>query len=203
MSLLAGTTSISRFQCLGPVPSESDRNDGLNQNAFRPFQDGLEEERMGWCDWRNPMLNPDPNFTDQERFWVFGLRIDTRRVPAEVLRARVELRLQDLQKEKDLAFVGKEARLSLQDEIKAELLTKIFPSMKTFHVAWDFKGGRVITSATSSKAQSDLIGLFIKSFGIELQLIAPLVLAGHVAPHISTESLMAMDPLDLVVEGAE
>ena len=112
MSMLQGTVSLKRFLVLGPVPDEKDLQSGLEQDQFRPFQDGLEEERMGWCDWRNPLITPpDENWVSQERFAVFGLRIDTRRVPPALLKAHVDLRLQALQKEKDLAFIGKEARI--------------------------------------------------------------------------------------------
>ena len=201
MSMLQGTVSLKRFLVLGPVPGEEDLLAGLAQDQFRPFQDGLEEERMGWCDWRNPLITPpDGNWVSQERFAVFGLRIDTRRVPPTLLKAQVDLRLQALQKEKDLTFVGKEARISLADEVKVELLRKVLPSPKVVEVAWDLKGGILWTTASSSKAQGALASLFIKSFGCEVHPLAPLVLSGRLCPDLSVESLMALDPLDLELE---
>ncbi|HLO66271.1 MAG TPA: recombination-associated protein RdgC [Holophaga sp.] len=203
MSLLQGTLSLRRFLVLGPVPSEDDLLEGLAQDAFRPFEDGLEEERVGWCDWRNLLVTPpEREWVMQERFAVFGLRMDVRRVPPALLKAQTDLRLQSLMKEKDLAFVGKEARISLADEVKADLLRKVLPAPKVFEVAWDLKGGMLWTTASSSKAQSALVGLFIKSFGLELQPLAPLLLAGRMLPHLPVESLMALDPLDLMLENA-
>ncbi|BDU76557.1 recombination-associated protein RdgC [Mesoterricola sediminis] len=203
MSLLQGTLSLRRFLVLGPVPSEDNLLEGLEQDAFRPFEDGLEEERVGWCDWRNLLMTPpERTWVMQERFAVFGLRMDVRRVPPVLLKAQVDMRLQSLMKEKDLAFVGKEARISLQDEVKADLLQKVLPVPKVFEVAWDLKGGMLWTTAASSKAQSALVGLFIKSFGLELQPLAPLLLAGRMLPHVPVESLMALDPLDLTLEHA-
>ena len=203
MSMLQGTVSLKRFLVLGPVPDPKDLQAGLVQDQFRPFQDGTEEERMGWCDWRNPLITPpDENWVGQERFAVFGLRIDTRRVPPALLKAHVDLRLQSLQKEKDLAFIGKEARISLQDEVKIELLRKVLPTPKVIEVAWDLKGGILWTTASSSKAQGALTSLFIKSFGCELHPLAPLVLAGRLSPGLSVEGLMALDPLDLELEEA-
>ena len=203
MSLLQGTLSLRRFLVLGPVPTETDLLEGLRQDAFRPFEDGLEEERLGWCDWRNLLITPpEGEWVTQERFAIFGLRLDTRKVPTALLKAQVELKLQSLQKEKDLAFVGKEARISLADEVKADLLRKVLPTPRISEVAWDLKGGMLWTTASSSKTQSALIGLFIKSFGCELQPLAPLLLAGRVLPRISVESLMALDPFDLTLETA-
>jgi len=203
MSLLQGSLSLRRFLVLGPVPAEQDLLEGLQQDQFRPFQDGLEEERLGWCDWRNPLIcPPHEDWVLQERFAIFGLRIDTRRVPPMLLKAHVDLRTQQLMKEKDLAFVGKEARLSLQDEVKVELLLKVLPTPKVIEVAWDLKGGVLWTTASSTKTQGALVGLFMKSFGCELQPLAPLLLAGRLTPHIPVESLMALDPMNLELEEA-
>jgi len=203
MSILQGTVSLKRFLVLGPVPDEKDLQAGLEQDQFRPFQDGSEEERVGWCDWRNPLITPpDKDWVSQERFAVFGLRIDTRRVPPTLLKAHVDLKLQSLQKEKDLAFVGKEARISLADEIKVELLRKVLPTPKVVEVAWDLKGGILWTTASSSKTQGVLSTLYIKSFGCEIHPLAPLVLSGRLCPDLSVEALMAMDPLDLELEEA-
>lgn len=201
MSLLQGSLSLRRFLVLGPVPSEEVLLEGLSADQFHPFQDGLEEERIGWCDWRNPLITPpDENWVSQERFAIFGLRLDTRRVPAILLKAHTDLRIQQLLKEKDLAFLGKEARISLQDEVKAELLLKVLPTPRVAEIAWDLKGGVLWTTASSSKLQEALAKLFIKSFGCELQPLAPLLLAGRLAPHIPVEGLMALDPLDLTLE---
>ncbi len=203
MSMLQGTVSLKRFLVLGPVPDPKDLQAGLEQDQFRPFQDGVDEERMGWCDWRNPLITPpDPDWVSQERFAVLGLRIDTRRVPPTLLKAHMDLRLQTLQKEKDLAFIGKEARISLQDEVKEELLRKVLPTPKVVEVAWDLKGGILWTTASSSKAQGALTTLFIKSFGCEIHPLAPLVLSGRLCPELPVEALMALDPLDLELEEA-
>ncbi|HJU84269.1 MAG TPA: recombination-associated protein RdgC [Holophagaceae bacterium] len=203
MSLLQGNLSLKRFLVLGPVPDEKELLAGLSQDRFRPFEDGLEEERMGWCDWRNPLIvPPDEGWVSVDRYALFALRIDSRKVPAALLKAHVDLKLRRLQEEKDLAFIGKEARISLQDEVKVELLRKVLPTPKVVEVAWDLKGGQLWTTASSSKAQGALTSLFMKSFGCELQPLAPLLLAGRVAPQLPVEALMALDPLDLMIEDA-
>lgn len=203
MSLLQGTLSTARHLALGPVPDFSDLMAGLVQDQYRPFQDGLEEERLGWCDWRNLLLTPpDRDWVEQDRFYVFSLRIDSRRVPPALLNSHVDMRLKALQKEKDLAFIGKEARISLMDEVKVELLRKVTPTPKAYEVIWDHAAGQVWTTATSNKAQGALVSLFIKSFGVELHALGPLSLAGVLAPEISTEGLMELDPLELECEVA-
>lgn len=200
MSLLNGSLPLRRFLVIGPHPDSADLASSLAAEQFRTFQDGLEEERLGWCDWRNPLHPQDPHWIENGDGWAtFGLRIDTRRVPAGLLKAHVDERLDQLRKEKDLAFVGKEARVSLADEVKVELLRRVLPSMAVSTLCWNLKEGTVLTDASSSKTQSALVGLFLKSFGAELQMVGPLVLAGRVDPGISVEALMALDPLNLEV----
>jgi DNA recombination-dependent growth factor C len=201
LSLLQGGLSLRRYLALGPVPEERELLECLASNPFRPFQDGSEEERLGWVDWRNPLIiPPEKDWVMQDRFALFGLRIDTRRVPPILLKAHVDLRLAALQKEKDLAFVGREARVALQDDVKAELLRKVLPTPRVIEVAWDLKGGVLWTTAASGKAQSALVQLFHKSFGIEIQSITPLHLAGRLCPDVPPEVLMALEPLSLEVE---
>jgi len=203
MGLLQGTLTLRRFLALGPVPNADDLCAGLDQGRYRPFEDGMEEERYGWADWRNPLVTPpEPDYIFQDRFAVFALRIDTRKVPPMLLKAHTDLRIQNLLKEKDLAFVGREARISLQDEVKAELLRKVLPTPRIVEAAWDLKGGVIWTTAGSSKAQSHLTSLCMKSFGIELQPLAPLLLAGRLAPNISVDVLTALEPFDLSKEDA-
>ena len=84
--------------------------------------------------------------------------------------------------------------------MKAELLRKVLPTPRVIEVAWDLKGGVLWTTAASGKAQSALVQLFHKSFGIEIQSITPLHLAGRLCPEVPPELLMALEPLNLEIE---
>lgn len=201
MSLLQGTISLRRFMVIGPAPAEDKLLDGLRRNTFLQFESGLEEERAGWCDWRNLLITPpDENWVNQERFAVFGLRLDTRKVPGALLKAQVDLRLENIQQSGELAFVSKEMRVSTHSEVNSELLLKVLPTPKIFEVAWDLKGSVLLTTASSGRSQSLLTSLFVKSFGCELQPMAPLLIASCLFPNISMDSIMALNPLDLTVE---
>jgi len=201
MGLFNGSVTLARFMALGPAPEDEQVAAGLAQDRFRPFEDGLDEERAGWVDWRNPLLIPaEPDWVTLDRYALFTLRIDTRRVPSSLLKAHVDLRLRRLMAEKDLVRVGREARLSVQDEVKAELLKKVMPTPATIECAWDRKAGIVIAGAGSAKAREGMTRLFMKSFGVELQPMGPLILAGQVRPHLPADALAALDPFDLALE---
>jgi hypothetical protein len=203
MGLLQGAVSLRRFLALGPVPSEGAIFGGLNKYRFRPFDNDEDEEKVGWADWRNPLITPaDPNWVAQGRFAIFSMRIDVRKVPPLLLKAHTDLRMQSLMKEKDLAFVGKEAKISIEEEVRAELIKKVLPAPRIAEIAWDFKEGVLWTTVGNSKAQGHLAALMKKSFDIELQPLAPLLLAGRLAPHVPVEVLLALEPFDLSLGGA-
>ena len=204
MSLLRGNISLRRFLVVGPVPTVENLLDGLRRNAFRPFEDGLEEERTGWCDWRNLLITPpDENWLSQDRFVVFSLRIDTRKVPGALLRAHVDLRIEKSEKSKESAFLAKKKyNTSIRNEVNSELLLEVLPTPKISELVWDTKGGILLTTVSSNGAQSALTSLFIKSFGCKLQPVTPLVLAERLLPNLSIEQLMLLNPLILTMETA-
>lgn len=182
MSITQGTITLARFLALGPVPDEPKIAHALEDAVFRPFQDGLEEERSGTCDWRNLLLPPDRNWAFQDGKALFGIRIDTRKIPAARLKAHVELRIQNLCADRGLAFVGKEVRLSITDEVKAELLPKQSPTSKVIEVCWDLKKGLVYTSATSKRTEGYVKTFFGAAFGIDLAPLTPSTLAAQLRP---------------------
>jgi DNA recombination-dependent growth factor C len=203
MGLLQGAVSLRRFLALGPLPGGEGLSGGLAKYRFRPFDNDEDEEKVGWADWRNPLISPpDKDSVAQGRFAVFLMRMDTRKVPPMLLKAHADLRMQKLMKEKDLAFVGKEAKISIEEEVRAELIKKVLPTPRVAEIAWDLKGGVLWTTAGNSKAQGHLASLMKKSFDIELQPLAPLLLAGRLVPHISVDALLALEPFDLSLGGA-
>lgn len=204
MGLLQGSISLRRFLVLGEVPGEDAVAEGLSKHRFRPFPNNSEdEESVGWADWRNPLIVPaDKDWLRQGRYAVFALRMESRKVPPALVKAHTELRMQKLMKQKDLAFVGREAKLSIEDEVRSELIKQVLPVPRVADVAWDLKGGMLFTTAGSSKAQENLVILMKKSFGVEIQLVVPLSLAGRVAPGISVDDLLNLEPLDFSVEAS-
>lgn len=197
MSMLKGTISVTRFLALGPVPDDASLGVGLDRDRFRPFEDGLEEARVGWVDWRNHLLIPaESGWVQQGKYAAFALRIDTRKVPASTLKAHVDLKLQRLMDEKGWARVGNEIRLSIQDEVKAEILKKEQPRSKHLEILWDRKAGRVTTTATAAAALGAIQKLFMKSFGVEL-VTEGVLLVGERVSGIKAETLSELEPMEL------
>ena len=197
MSLLKGTLSFRRFLAMGPVPEEAHVLEVFEKERFRPFEDGSEEERVGFCNWQNPLLQPDPDRSSIGKWTAVGIRVDSRKIPSKVLKAHVDLRIRSLMAERDLKMVSKEAVRDLEDQVRSELIRKQTPSMKVIEVAWDRKTGLILASASSSSAQRLLQGLLGKHFGLDVKPLLPLYLAAKVAPEYHTDRVLGLDPISL------
>ena len=191
MGIAKGTISITRFQVLGLVPKGEEVVTDLQKKPFHPFHDGVEEERRGVCDALNHLKGSpkDEAPTLMDGKVLFGLRIDTRKVPASELSAHLDLRLETLMKEKDLAFIGKEARTSLRDEVKAELLGKVRPTTKVTEALWNLRGGSLLI-AGGNKPVTMARALMTDMFGAETRALTPVNLASMLLPTSTEASLL-------------
>lgn len=199
MSIKRGTITAIRHLAMGQVPNDDDLMTGLAENRFTTFQDGSEEERCGFCDWTSIQVIPAErkNTLIGDGYAVFGLRIDRRKVPPELLRSEVDMRIKTLCSEKDLAFISKDTRISIEDEVKAEFLKKVLPTPKLVEVVWHLKSGMVWFLGASPKLNGTLSGLFAKAWGIELKAMGVADWAWKVAPTIPTQTLLALDPMSV------
>ena len=181
MSLLSGTLGFTRFK---PEDNPLARNNlltALQDNRFRPFQDGSDRERVGWASWRNPLIT---DIKEEDTFFdgyaVFSLRVDTRKIPPTLLNTHLELKIARLMETKDLKFVGKEARTALKEEVIDELLPKMVPTTKTIDLAWNLKENVLCTTATSKSDISRMRTHFLSTFNSVPHIITPTsVVEGH------------------------
>lgn len=181
MSLLKGTLNVFRFLALGPWPGAEEAHRKLSADTFRPFDgESAEVERMGWTDWRCPLWAPDLDWLDADGHATFGLRVDKRRVPGAILQAHVESRVQALMAEKSTGFVGKDQRISIADEVEAELLKQVLPSMKVTTCMWSYKQGILLADS----APEGLVSQLVQTFGLEARLMSGLEAAALAAPAV-------------------
>jgi len=193
MSIAKGSVSLTRLQILGPVPTAAQVIEALRQEPCRPFEDGSDEERFGICDFRN-YLKGSPKEEDSYTFMDgkvhFGVQQNTRKVPASELEAILEFKLESLAKEQDLAFVGKEMRISLKDEIKADLLKKQRTVSKVTQAIWNLKEGLLLVAGGGKKPLGLVMDILHKRFGAEARSLDPVNLASQLLGNLSEDQLL-------------
>ncbi len=196
MSFTKGPVTVTRLLALGPVPSVTSALEAMKEEPYRPFQDGSEEERACICDFTNHLKgSPDEerSYTWMNGMLHFGIRFDTRKIPAAELSAHIEIRIETLMREKDLAFISKEARISIQDEVKAELLPKQKSVIKVTEVVWDMKKGILYVGSQSPKVVSYLQEFLFRVFRLDIQVLGQVNLASHLLMMDRNALLQGMD----------
>jgi len=176
MGILSGSASVRQYYVLGPRPTESELDEKLNEHRFRPFEGGQDEERSGFRNWRNPILEePEAGVNLLGDGWVMlAILIETRKVPGKLLKAHVAKRIKTLMTEGGAAFVGKEQRALIKEEVKAELLPKMPPTQKVVEAAWNLRKGVLFAGSPGAKGESALRALLLRGFNCEIQQTLPL-----------------------------
>lgn len=113
----------------------------------------------------------------------FALRIDTRKLPADLLRAYTRTELQALAAEnpsgRPSARQKREAREAAREKLEGEAKDGRFIRRKAFPMLWDGLSNTLLAGTTSASALDHLQKRFQESFGNSLVLMD----AGHQAEH--------------------
>jgi DNA recombination-dependent growth factor C len=187
MGIIKGTLAVRRFQVRGTPPEGRARlAKGVRAHAFSPIDPQSDEDRSyGWTVFGNP----DGVELDADTIWsgeaiALTLRVDTLRPPTSEVKRLAAESLRKLAR-KPTAKDKREAKaLAIRT-----LRKRAFPATKTMDLVWRPEEGTVLFFATSKAASALLVDLFGKSFGCELEALAPGVVAARELDDDLPESL--------------
>ena len=179
MGFFTGRVSFLRFTVQGEAPRlfDDEHLDRLREHAAGrqaiAAADGVE---TGWSAGKSVL---DLDF-DLEKNIIndalhFDLRVDTDRLPGDLLKAYYEADLAALSKDNPSGFASakqkREAKESAQDRLQAEAKDGRFKRRKCTPVLWDRAANEVLFGATSSTQADRLADLFERTFGHGLELL--------------------------------
>jgi hypothetical protein len=199
--LLSGAITGTRYQVIGPIPTQEYILEQLAEGAFRePLSAAKKGETFGWCSVHNLTDPPvDVVFT---QYLAFALRTDVKRLPAALFRA-----LLDKEMRKWMAGTGRErvpalVKKELREALELSLLARHLPSVSAVDVVWDTARGEVLFLSTSVKVNDRFRKLFSRSFGVDLRPLAPVRLGLQGSANIAA-TLAALDAAggDMLFEG--
>ncbi len=183
MSFLNRSTSFTRFAVIDPVPSDlwPSVEQRLKQFAFMDIDKTSEEVTSGWVCFDN-MLDTEWKTAPAGKgdYITFSLRVDTRRIPAAVLKKHTLIAFseeEDRNKAQGKQFISRERKKELREQAKLRLLSHFLPVPSVFNVIWSPTTGIVYFAATQSKICDLFIEQFAKTFDLRLEPIAPYQLA--------------------------
>lgn len=179
MSIGAGSFTLTRFQVLEKPGSLDLRSviAALKEHRIAPIaMDEVRESSMGWC---HPHTG-EPDFQDALDWahgdaLVFGLRVDSKKVPGTLYRLQVRHLLEEIESQHkgrtergDHDTTGGSRRLKelARERVKMELLKRTLPSIKLAEILWNLQTNELwITSASQS-----VLDAFDECFALSFQL---------------------------------
>jgi hypothetical protein len=179
MPFFTGGATFARFKVLGPAPRAwtPEHIDLLSQHAAGKRRmlsgDGVE---AGWTAGRHVL---DTDFTWEKQvvndLLYFGLRLDSMKLPADLLKAYYEIDLAALAKNNPSGFASakqkREARESARDRLEEEAKDGRHTKRKVTEVVWDRLSNEVWFGTASASNIDRLIVLFKDTFGLGFEAV--------------------------------
>lgn len=183
MGIMSSRTGVVRYKTAGGDENRIAILEQLQRHSFREIEEGsITEESIGWVhlfdkDKANvpPDEHADGNSLMWDKFQLFSLRRDVRRVPGVVLRDEVKKTLDAWLKDNPGFFrVPKQKRIDTTETVKLKLLAKTLPIPTVWDAAWNSESGELFFFNTSPKAMDVFESMFRKTFNQSLRLVTPI-----------------------------
>src|SRR3954469_11156860 len=175
MGFASGSITFRRFAVIGQQQDAIDQAllDKLAEHALRPTEIGVpEEEEYGWSGGRHVL---DGSFTFENNVYgdavLFGLRIDTNRVPGELRKAYQIMEEEAAAAQNPSGFISKlqkrDAKDTTRRRVDEDMRSGRFRRSKLVSVLWDLPT-QTIYCNVSGQSQEKLAELFERTFGLSL-----------------------------------
>jgi hypothetical protein len=177
MGFFTGRVSFLRFATSGSAPTifGDEQLDALRRHVAgtQGVSEGIE---AGWTGGKSVL---DTTFDLAKNIindcLHFDLRLDTDKLPGDLLKAYYEADLAALARENPSGFASakqkKEAKESAQDRLEQESKDGRFKKRKCTPVLWDRTSNEVLFGATSTTQVDRFAELFTRTFGVTLELL--------------------------------
>src|SRR5262245_50198387 len=189
MGFFSGRVSFLRFKVNGASPRAfgEEHLDRLeDRQAGRQRIASADSVEVGWTAGDH-VLDTDFQLTKNivNDTLAFDLRVDTDKLPADLLRAYYAVELKSLTKNNPSGFPSakqkRQAKESARDRLEQEAKDGRYRKRKCYPVLWDRLSNEVLFGATSITQVDRLCGLFEQTFGLEIECVT----AGRRAYHLA------------------
>lgn len=185
MGFLNASSSFTRFSIIDPVPDGLwvDIPDLLKKGAILDIDELPEMMAKGWTcfdDYLDTQWVSAPPHKGE--YLAFTLRIDTRRIPAGVIRKHVDIairkeKLANAQQGK--TYLSRERKKEIKEQVTLRLRQRFLPVPAEINVIWNTRSNEVWLASVQSKIIELFMQLFLDTFQLHLQQLTPSTLAVH------------------------
>ncbi len=177
MGFLKGGVSFSRFVAEGEFPPNyrEDFPGRIRRFCFQELDEYSDQERsVGWVDMMDPL---DAEFLGdgffKEGYLTLALRVDTRVVPAKVVRQHALAAQREAAKKEGIGFLPKERRKEIQEQVRWKLMRRAIPKSNSYEVVWNLKTGSILFGSTQPALCDVFAEHFQKTFGLRAVPLYP------------------------------
>ena len=199
MGFLSSSCSFTRFRVKDPIPDGfwDSIPEKLKQFSFHDIDNVPEERSFGWVCF-DDML--DSEWVAQSpykgNYLAFSLRLDTRRIPAGVVKKHLALAIKEELKrlaELNKKFIARERKKEIKEQVMLRLKQRFLPIPAEFNVIWSFDKNEVWFASTQGKMIDLFMDYFSQSFSLHLEQITPVTLA---SAFLDESTLTRLDTLE-------
>ncbi|AMV28255.1 hypothetical protein VT84_27880 [Gemmata sp. SH-PL17] len=200
MGFFTGRATFLRFKVNGPAPRQFDDEHLarlMDRQAGRQRIASADGVETGWTAGEH-ILDTDFHLAKNiiNDTLTFDLRVDTDKLPADLLRAYIAVELKALSKDNPSGFASarqkREAKEMARDRLEQESKDGRYRKRKCIPVLWDRQTNEVLFGATSLTQVDRLCSLFEQTFGAELECVTAGRRAYHLA-ELNTRTRMVDD----------
>ncbi len=200
MALLSASGSFTRYTIVGDVPDAVLRDpvDRLKRYAFQDIDATADERSFGWVSFEDML---DAHFASapvqKAHYLLFCLRLDTRRISPAVFKKHLRMAMdaeRQTGKEGGRAFVTKDRRTEIAEQVKLRLMAKSLPIPAVFDAVWNVDTREVLLNSTNAKVRNLFEDLFTLTFELHLAPMTPFFLAERLLGESRRGELEGLEP---------
>jgi len=176
VGILSASVSITRYKVEGVLknPLMDSVLDGLKKNTIAEIDQDVLEMTAGWTSTNRPFF---PDFEGSSfvigPYFIFSLRIDSKRVPSKVIQKYVALEIAKKLRESGREYLSREEKRMIKDNV-TNMLYRLVPAVPDIvDLIWDHEARQVLFFSNRKSANETVETLFLKSFSLTLVRIFP------------------------------
>lgn len=207
MGFLSSSCSFTRFRVIDPVPDElwAEIPQLLKNGAFLDIDETAESQADGWVSFDDYMDTTWQAGPPQIGAYIaFSLRVDTRRIPAGVLRKHLVLALKREKAENEKngkKFISRERRKELKELVQISLRRRFLPVPGEFNVIWNTANNEIWFASTQEKMIELFAQRFLDTFKLHIEQLTPPALALSMLGKEAEEAIHDADSVDYTLDG--
>ncbi|MBQ7586308.1 MAG: recombination-associated protein RdgC [Desulfovibrionaceae bacterium] len=199
MGFLSSSCSFTRFRIVDEISRDFWQTvpEKLKQFAFHDIDNIPEMRSFGWVSFDDMLdsewLTASPY---KGNYLIFSFRLDTRRIPAGVIKKHFNLALK-AEKERiaqqNKNFISRERKKEIKEQVLLTLRQRFLPVPAEFNVLWNLDGNSVWLASTQTSVIDLFLDHFTSTFELDLEPLSPLNLAKTM---LNEEGLARLDHLE-------